>query len=102
MTDTGCEDVVELDWWDERVLQKQLPGGNQVEMRFAFTPTKHWCNRGLWDRNTVLWGSWAVLGSKYRYYFAGDTAYCAGFKQIGQRYGPFDVAAIPIGAYEPR
>ena len=71
-------------------------------MRFVFTPTKHWCNRGLLDRNKVLWGSWTVLGPRYRYYFAGDTGYCDAFKQIGERFGPIDVAAIPIGAYEPR
>ena len=69
---------------------------------FVFTPTKHWCNRGLLDRNKVLWGSWTVLGPRYRYYFAGDTGYCDAFKQIGERFGPIDVAAIPIGAYEPR
>ena len=24
------------------------------------------------------------------------------FKEIGDEYGPFDLSAIPIGAYEPR
>jgi N-acyl-phosphatidylethanolamine-hydrolysing phospholipase D len=35
-----------------------------------------------------------------RFWFAGDTGYCPVFKEIGERCGPFDLAAIPIGAYE--
>lgn len=43
-----------------------------------------------------------MLGPRHRFYFAGDTGYCDGFKQIGEYLGPFDLAAIPIGAYKPR
>ena len=49
----------------------------------------------------MLWGSWAVLGPKTRFWFGGDTGYCEAFKQIGDKYGPFDIAAIPIGNYQP-
>tara|TARA_B100000686_G_C16026707_1_gene588612 strand:+ start:85 stop:438 length:354 start_codon:yes stop_codon:yes gene_type:complete len=39
----------------------------------------------------------------YKFWFAGDTGYnTVQFKEIGDKYGPFDIAAIPIGAYEPR
>ena len=31
----------------------------------------------------------------------GDTVYFPGFKEIGERLGPFDLAAIAIGAYVP-
>ena len=34
--------------------------------------------------------------------FAGDTAYHPEFASVGARFGPFDFAMIPIGAYEPR
>ena len=50
----------------------------------------------------VLWGSWCVLGPWHKFYFAGDTGYCHAFEQIGNKFGPFDLAAIPIGSYEPR
>lgn len=33
-------------------------------------------------------------------YFAGDSGYFHGFKEIGRRF-PIDVALLPIGAYEP-
>lgn len=42
------------------------------------------------------------MGASQRFWFAGDTGYCGVFKEIGQKYGPFDLSAIPIGAYEPR
>ena len=50
----------------------------------------------------VLWGSWCIIGPKNRVFFAGDTGYCSVFEQMGLKYGPFDLALIPIGAYEPR
>jgi N-acyl-phosphatidylethanolamine-hydrolysing phospholipase D len=35
-------------------------------------------------------------------YFGGDSGYFSGFAEIGKRFGPFDLALLPIGAYEPR
>lgn len=49
-----------------------------------------------------MWCGWAVIGAAQRFWFAGDTGYCGVFKEIGQKYGPFDLSAIPIGAYDPR
>lgn len=49
-----------------------------------------------------LWSSWTILGPDHRFFFAGDTGYCSSFQEIGRRFGPFDLAAIPIGAYMPR
>ena len=62
---------------------------------------QHWSNRGF-GRRKSLWGGYAVFTDKLRFYFAGDTGFCPVFKTIGEMYGPFDLAAIPIGAYEPR
>lgn len=45
---------------------------------------------------------YGILGPKHRFFFSGDTAYCDVFKTIGDRYGPFDMSAISIGAYKPR
>ena len=102
MNQTGVTaNVNEYEWWNGKEITKTA-NDKTAKMKFVFTPTKHWCNRGLFDRNRVLWGSWTMIGPRYRVYFGGDTAYCEGFKQIGHKYGPFDLAAIPIGAYEPR
>jgi len=108
MLDSGCGNVVELNWGDEHLLEVAcgLSASNQSQkttsLRFVCAPAQHWCTRSLRDENKRLWGSWIVIGPKHRFYFAGDTGYCGVFKQIGQLYGPFDLAAIPIGAYRPR
>ena len=96
-TSCGCRHVHEMDWWEEETLP------DRPDVNFVFTPTQHWsCRNLVTDKNKTLWGSWCVIGPKHRYYFAGDTGYCEAFKQIGEHYGPFDLAAIPIGAYLPR
>lgn len=96
MQQVGCENVVELDWWEENAI------GENNDISFVLTPAQHWCKRTITDDNKVLWGSWSIIGPRHRFFFAGDTGYCDVFTQIGQMYGPFDLSAIPIGAYDPR
>lgn len=90
--DNGMTNVEELDWWQER---------EHRGVRFTCVPAQHFSQRSLWDGNQRLWASWAILGREKRLYFGGDTGYFAGFKEAGRRLGPFDVAALPIGAYLP-
>jgi L-ascorbate metabolism protein UlaG (beta-lactamase superfamily) len=88
----GVTGVVELDWWQSHVV-----GG----VTFTSVPAQHWSARTPWDTDRRLWSGWALLGRERRAYFAGDTGYYDGFHEIGRRLGPFDLAAIAIGAYEP-
>jgi N-acyl-phosphatidylethanolamine-hydrolysing phospholipase D len=90
--DNGMSRVEELDWWQERDYRG---------VKFVCLPAQHFSQRTLWDGNTRLWAAWAVVSEKRRLYFSGDTGYFAGFKEIGKQMGPFDVAAIAIGAYLP-
>ena len=90
VADWGARSVVELDWWEK---------GTLGPLTFVCTPAQHSSGRTLTDQNLRLWSSWAILGPGKRFYFAGDTGYFAGMKTIGDRLGPFDVAAIPIGGY---
>jgi L-ascorbate metabolism protein UlaG (beta-lactamase superfamily) len=82
----------ELDWWGETRV------GN---VSVHFVPSQHWSRRGLSDTNETLWGGFVIEGSSARIYHSGDTAYFAGFSEIGKRCGPIDAAILPIGAYEP-
>ena len=84
--------IEELDWW-----QVYRSG----DLAIHCVPSQHWSGRGLTDTNKTLWAGWVVAGPTRRFYFAGDTGYFDGFREIGRRLGPFEMAAIPIGAYEP-
>jgi N-acyl-phosphatidylethanolamine-hydrolysing phospholipase D len=68
-------------------------------------PVQHWASRTYFDRNYRLWCSWAVFFSdRSNFYFGGDTALPPAFplfEQISDYIGPIDLAALPIGAYEP-
>jgi N-acyl-phosphatidylethanolamine-hydrolysing phospholipase D len=88
----GIENVTELDWGETAKV-----GDAEIHC----LPAKHWSARGLFDQNRRLWSSWAVVGPARRVYFAGDTGAFAGHEAIGRALGPFDLAALPIGAYLP-
>ena len=92
LEDHGIGNAVELDW-GESVTYRGLT--------FVCTPAQHFSGRTPTDQGRRLWASWAVLGSK-RFYFGGDSGYFRHFKEIGDAYGPFDLAALAIGSYTPR
>ena len=87
------ENVVEMDWWDER---------SELGVKFAFTPMQHWSKRTLWDTNQALWGGWVVQAENFKFIFIGDSGYSKDFAEIYRRYGAMDLAAVPVGHYEPR
>ncbi len=93
LRDLGIRHYVEMDWWDSIRIN---------DIQFVCTPAQHFSGRSLFDQNNTLWSSWVVRAETYRFYFGGDTGYFDGFKRIARRFGPFDVAALPIGAYRPR
>jgi N-acyl-phosphatidylethanolamine-hydrolysing phospholipase D len=90
----GEAKVEELNWWGEIKL------GNA---EFVFVPAHHSSGRTFTSKNTTLWGGWVVEYASKKFYFAGDTAYETElFKQILEKVGQIDLAALPIGAYTPR
>jgi L-ascorbate metabolism protein UlaG (beta-lactamase superfamily) len=93
LRDWGARKVVEMDWHETREID-----GLEV----IATPCRHWSKRALSGRNQTLWAGWIVKSEDFSFFFAGDSGYSPIFREIGVRYGPFDLAAIPIGAYEPR
>jgi N-acyl-phosphatidylethanolamine-hydrolysing phospholipase D len=103
LAERGVRHAVELDWWDAHRVAS--PAG---ELEVLLLPAQHWSARGLDDRLLTLWGGFAVLAPDCHLFFAGDTAYSRDFVDIRarladrQRDGGFDVALLPIGAYEPR
>ena len=93
LADQGIHGAQAMDWWDKTTL------GN---LELTFVPAQHWSARTPFDRNRTLWGGWVLKAGTSSFYFAGDTGYSRDFVDIGERFGGFDVAAIPVGAYLPR
>lgn len=89
----GYRDVRELHWWEETRIG--------ADFTLAALPSNHFSGRTPFDRNATLWASWAIASRSRKIFFAGDTGYGAVFGEIGRRIGPFDLALLPIGAYEP-
>lgn len=100
--------MVELDWWNTHVIDAtarhhRIPG--------TLTPAQHWSTRTATDALRSLWGSFVVRSPDYHVFFSDDTAYSKDFVDIRQHFarehtpelgGGFDLALLPIGAYEPR
>jgi N-acyl-phosphatidylethanolamine-hydrolysing phospholipase D len=89
----GIKKVQQMDW------------GESIEFKnlvIHCLPSQHWSKRSLNDTNKSGWASWAMTSANKRFYFAGDSGYFDGFKTIGEALGPFDLAAMPIGAYKPQ
>ena len=85
--------IYELDWWDTINFDK---------IEFICTPARHFSGRGLNDENKTLWASWVIRseGNKRRnLFYSGDTGPMPAFKTIGDKYGPFDLTMIQLGAY---
>lgn len=115
-----------LDWWDSRTITVALPCSSSSEEKITgvfsltCTPAQHTTGRGIHDHCKSLWASWAVeakttpnlqTGPRVKIWFAGDTGYravkrgqnedevpyCPAFEEIGEKFGGFDLALIPIG-----
>ncbi len=94
---TEQQRILEFDWWEEKVL---FDG----RLKLQFVPVQHWSKRrALGDERRTLWGGFCVQVDGFKFFFNGDTGYSKElYEEIGMRAGPFDICAIPIGAYNPR
>lgn len=85
-----------FDWRDRVALSDALA--------VTLVPTYHWSARGAFDRRMALWCSFIFESGETRVFHVGDTGYHDGslYEQLGAEHGPFTLAVLPIGAYEPR
>ena len=88
--DIPSENVIEFDWYDEYNVSSEL--------FIALTPSQHFSGRGLSGDNT-LWGSWVLDFNGHKIFFSGDSGYSEEYAEIGDKYGPFDIAIIEAGQY---
>jgi L-ascorbate metabolism protein UlaG (beta-lactamase superfamily) len=89
----GYRKVIEAKWWETFAHNR---------LKITFVPAQHWTKRTLTDTNTSHWGGWVIESTEtdHNVYFAGDSGYFRGFKEIGDHFN-IDNVLMPIGAYEP-
>jgi L-ascorbate metabolism protein UlaG (beta-lactamase superfamily) len=88
-------EAVALDW----------NGGTSLENRATVVVERnhHWSSRWGTDRNRALWSAFTVRLPGGNIFFAGDTGWGDGsWVREAAKRGPYRLAIIPIGAYEPR
>lgn len=87
------EKITEADWWEELEVEG---------LKLACTPARHFSGRNLTGRNGTLWCSWVIDGGSTKIFFSGDSGYGPHFREIGSRYGPFDLTLMECGQYDLR
>ncbi|MUH34408.1 hypothetical protein D9O36_01020 [Zobellia amurskyensis] len=86
-----ADKITEMDWWEEKQLQN---------ITLVCTPAQHFSGRKLDNSQSTLWSSWVVKSLDENIYFSGDSGYAPHFKEIGEKYGPFDLALMECGQYD--
>ena len=85
----GVSRVIELSWWEKEGVA-------------TATPTQHWSKRTLFDTLKSHWCSYFLEWDDFNFFFGADTGFNqAMFEEIGQKFAPIDLSALPIGAYAP-
>lgn len=84
--------VREMDWWESTKFG---------DLEIACTPARHASGRHIFDKDRNLWASYSILGPQHRVFYSGDTGLFKGMRDIGAKYGPFDLAMVEVGQYNP-
>jgi L-ascorbate metabolism protein UlaG (beta-lactamase superfamily) len=83
--------ILEGDWND--VIKDR-------EVQIHILPARHFSGR-LFTRNRTLWGSFAFITPHHKIYLGGDSGYGPHFREIGRKFGGFDIAILECGQYDP-
>lgn len=84
------EQIIELDWWQEIEFKS---------LKLVCTPAQHFSGRKMGNQPSTLWSSWVIQSENENIFFSGDGGYAEHFKEIGKKYGEFDLALMECGQY---
>ncbi len=82
--------ITELDWWESTELDAGI--------KLTAAPARHFSGRGI-KRGQTLWSSFILKAPGHNLYLGGDSGYDTHFKEIGNKFGPFDLAILESGQY---
>lgn len=84
------ENITEFDWWEGKLCNEKV--------KFIAAPAQHFSGR-RGQNNSTLWCSWIIKSKDKTIFISGDSGYSPHFAEIGDKYGPFDLAFVECGAY---
>ncbi len=84
------EKIIELDWWESTAINS--------EIEFTATPARHFSGRSF-VRGKTLWSAFVLKIHGHQLFLGGDSGYENHFKEIGKRFGSFDIALLECGQY---
>ena len=82
--------IIEMNWWETKRFE---------ELNFVCTPAQHFSGRKFSNSQETLWSSWVIKSDSLSLFFSGDSGYDSHFKEIGEKYGPFDLSLLECGQY---
>lgn len=85
--------LIERNWYESADLDRGIS--------VTLTPARHFSGR-LLSRNSTLWTSFVLRTPSFRLFLGGDSGYGPHFKEIGDRFGPFDLAVLECGQYNKK
>jgi L-ascorbate metabolism protein UlaG (beta-lactamase superfamily) len=93
-----ASEVSEHDWGDR--VEFSTANGRAV---IHVEPMLHGSGRSPWEQMKTLWAAFVIEAGGVKIYHVGDAGYGSGanFRAAGDKHGGFDLALVPIGAYEP-
>ncbi len=86
------EDIWEGYWYDSVDL------GNDIQVHVL--PARHYSSR-LFAKNQTLWAGFAFVTPQRKIFYSGDTGYGDHFPEMAQKLGPFDLAILDVGQFNP-
>ncbi len=84
--------ITELNWTESTAIGR---------VTVTALPARHFSGRSLFNRFQTLWASFVLAGPGNRVYYGADSGEWAGFSEIGEKFGPFDLTMLEIGAFDP-
>ena len=73
-----------------------------ADLEICMTEARHFSGRTLLDKNKTLWASYVIRHDKQAIFFGGDGGYGKHFQEIGNEFGPFELAFLEIDAWNER
>ena len=86
----NAERITELGWGDSF---------KRDDLTITALEGVHFSGRGFFDRNKTLWAAYVLKSNQRSVFWSGDTGYGSHFARFKKEYGPFDLAAIEIDAW---